>query len=99
MLDVVDDVGIKKYFRVWMEKVVMIYEFGYLVGMVNLGLVMISEYYYVEIGVYCINLDCIMMYVSEVGGDLKVFIFKYMVTNSMDLFGFECLNDVYVVSQ
>jgi predicted Zn-dependent protease len=77
---------------VFMEQATLVHEFGHAMGLVNIGVPMVSKHEDTEHPGHCTNEDCVMYWEND-GSSLKNYIDKVIHTNSEVLFGGECLND------
>ncbi len=75
-----------------MEQATLVHEFGHSMGLVNLGVPMVSNHEDPEHKSHCTNEDCVMFWEND-GSNLIVFIQKIVDSPSDVIFGQECLND------
>jgi predicted Zn-dependent protease len=79
--------------RVFVEQSTLVHEFGHAVGLVNNGIAATSPHHDSTHGAHCTNRDCVMHYLNEGTRDLMTFIQRANMTQSLVLYGQECLDD------
>jgi hypothetical protein len=77
----------------YVEQSTLIHEAGHALGLVNNGVPMTTAHQDEEHGAHCTNPDCVMFWQNEGSKDLLTFIQKFLVTQSIVMFGNECLSD------
>lgn len=78
----------------FVEQATLVHEAGHMLGLVDNGVPMVSGHLDPEHPRHCTNPDCVMYWLNEGAADLRDFIQQVIETDSLVLFGDECLEDV-----
>ena len=78
----------------FMEQSTLVHEIGHAIGLVNRGIRLTTEHQDEAHGSHCTNPDCVMFWLNEGSADLANFVDNYLATNSVIIFGQECVDDI-----
>jgi len=79
----------------FVEQATLVHETGHVLGLVDNGLPMVSDHADYDHVRHCTNQDCVMYWKNEGASDMRDFVRQVMETDSLVLFGDECLEDAW----
>ena len=77
----------------FVEQATLIHEFGHIMGLVDNGVPMVTDHLDPDHIRHCINEDCVMYWLNEGASDLGTFARQIISTDSLIMYGDQCLND------
>lgn len=77
----------------FVEQATLVHEFGHVMGLVDNGVPMVSDHLDPEHPRHCTNNQCVMFWVNEGASDMAQFVRRMVDSDSLVMFGEECLED------
>lgn len=91
--DVIRASGSSSTVLAFVEQATLVHEFGHVMGLVDNGIPMVSDHLDADHPRHCTDEDCVMYWLNEGAADLRLFVQQMLVTDSLVMFGDECLDD------
>ncbi len=77
----------------FVEQATLVHEFGHVMGLVNNGVPMVLDHLDPEHPRHCTNDRCVMYWVNEGASDMSEFVQQMIDSDSLVMFGEQCLDD------